>query len=50
MWFTFAEADMLCVDNVQLSATVVPEPASLLVWSSLIGLGLIVAGRRRKKA
>jgi hypothetical protein len=31
-----------------VNVDVVPEPGSLLVWGGLMGLGLVVAARRRR--
>jgi len=36
-------------DNVELSSAV-PEPTTLLVWSGLGAMGLVMAWRRRKRA
>jgi hypothetical protein len=36
-------------DNVQLDATIIPEPATLLIWSLLAGLGVGLGWRRRTK-
>jgi hypothetical protein len=38
------------LDDISLTPTAVPEPASIVIWSLLGGVGCVVAYRRRRKA
>lgn len=48
LWLTFADVESLAIDNVTLDGQVVPEPATIAIWSLLAAAGIGLAWWRRK--